>query len=169
MNKLYILCGIPFSGKSTLAKAISSKKGFQRVDLDEVKFEMYGNDVNDEDLQQNDWDLIYQKMYQIIEDFLKQGKTVVHDTGNFTKYERKLVSQIADKLGIETLTIFVDTPKSTAYERLIQNRRTKSRFDVTSDDFENTVAEMEPPLEDENVLVFKANDDVDLWINEHLN
>ena len=169
MNKLLILCGIPFSGKSTLAKAISNKLGYKRVDLDEVKFELYGNNIKDEDLKQKDWDVIYQKMCQIIENLLKQGETVVHDAGNFTKYERGLVCQIADKLGIETKTIFVDVPKNIAYERLMQNRKTKARFDVTDKDFESTVAEMEPPAENENVITFKVSDNVDSWINEHLN
>lgn len=168
MNKLYILCGIPFSGKSTLAKAIVNKLDCERVDLDEVKFQLYGKDIQDGDLEQKDWDIIYRRMYKAIENLLKQGKTVVHDTGNFTKYERSLVRQIADKLGIKNQTIFVDVPKSIAYKRLLENRKRKARFDVTDKDFESTVKEMKPPTKDENPLVFKANYDVDSWINSKL-
>lgn len=106
MAKLYLLCGIPFSGKTTLAKEIVRKLGYTRIDLDDIKFELHGTDVKDEELKQEDWDVIYQEMYKRIKTSLKEGQTVIHDTGNFTKYERGLVRKIADKLNIPTITIF---------------------------------------------------------------
>lgn len=95
-NKLYIFCGIPFSGKSTLAKELAKRTGFTRIDLDEVKFGMFGKDITDFELQQKDWDVIYQEMYRQIKVALSSGQTVILDTGNFTKHERGLVRQIAD-------------------------------------------------------------------------
>lgn len=163
-----MVCGIPFSGKSTLAKIIVNKLGYELVDLDGVKFEIYGDNVKDDELEKKDWDLIYQSVYQRIENLLGQGKTVVYDTGNFTKYERGLVRQIAEKLRIKTQTILVDTPKNTAYERLLKNRKTKMRFDVSDKDFGSAVNEMEPPTEDEKVLVFRLNDDVDTWVCRYI-
>jgi predicted kinase len=115
-TKLYIFCGIPFSGKSTLTKTLAKQKGYTRIDLDEVKFDLYGKDITDQELKQKDWDAVYQEMYKQIGAALKAGNTVIHDTGNFTKYERGLVRQIADRLGVETATVFIDTPKAVAKE-----------------------------------------------------
>jgi predicted kinase len=84
-NKLLILCGIPFAGKSTLADKLVSNYGFSRVDLDEIKFELFGKDIDDDQFTQSQWDRVYQQMYQQIESLLKKGKSVIHDTGNFTK------------------------------------------------------------------------------------
>ena len=169
MNKLYILCGIPFSGKTTLAKAIEKEMGYVRVDLDEVKFEMYSKDALDVDLKQEDWDRVYQEMYKRIESLLRQGKTVIHDTGNFTRHERTLVKQIAEKVGgVEIYTIFVDTPYEIARQRLLTNRRKGKRFDVSDKDFETTVREMETPGPDENTLVYKYNTPINEWIKENL-
>ena len=169
MNKLYILCGIPFSGKTTLAKAIEKEMGYVRVDLDEVKFEMYSKDALDVDLKQEDWDRVYQEMYKRIESLLRQGKTVIHDTGNFTRHERTLVKQIAEKVGgVEIYTIFVDTPYEIARQRLLTNRRKGKRFDVSDKDFETTVREMETPGQDENTLVYKYNTPINEWIKENL-
>ena len=165
-NKLFIVCGIPFSGKTVLSKELAKVRGFIRVDLDEVKFDLYGRDVKDDDLEQKDWDLIYQEMYKKIRNLLKEGKTVVHDTGNFTKYERNLVGEIADKLGIDSYTVFVDTPKKIALQRMIENRRNNQRFDVTDANFESAVEEMEPPQKDENLLVFHYDEDMGKWIRE---
>lgn len=167
MNKFYILCGIPFSGKSFLAKKITKRKGFTIIDLDEIKFELFGKEIKDNELKQKDWDYVYQEMYKRIRDSLKQGKTVIHDTGNFTKCERSLVKEIADKLGIETVFVFVNTPKEVAYGRLLKNRRLKNRFDVNDEDFESTIKEMEIPM-GENVLVFGYKQSINGWIDKNL-
>ena len=90
MNRLYIFCGIPFSGKTTIAKKVADKFGFVRIDLDDIKFDLFGKNARDEELKQTDWDKIYAKMYEEIKNNLKNGKTVINDTGNFTKQERIL-------------------------------------------------------------------------------
>lgn len=167
-NRLYILCGIPFSGKTTLAKRLVEKLGYTRIDLDEVKFDIFNPQILDSQIDQSGWDQIYQEMYRRIKQSLTNGKTVVHDTGNFTKYERDLVKKIADELGVETMTIFVEIPKEEAFKRLLENRKTKSRFDVSDVDFESTVKEMEPPTEGERHLVFHWIDGVDQWIQENI-
>jgi predicted kinase len=166
-NKLYILCGIPFSGKTTLSKELEKTLGFKRVDLDEVKFELFGSDVKDSGINQEGWDKIYQEMYKLIEESLVKGQTVLHDTGNFTKHERDLVKNIASKLGIEAITIFVNTPVAVARERLLQNRRINHRFDVTDEDFESTVNEMEQPAESEKHIVYEFETPVDRWIDNN--
>ena len=169
MNKLYILCGLPFSGKSTLSKELAKRLGFTRIDLDDVKFELLGDDVNDDDIAQQDWDRIYQEMYRRIESALKEGKNVIHDTGNFTKYERGPVRQTADKLRRETKTIYVDTPKEVCFERLLNNRKTKERFDISDEAFQSTVEEMEVPSTDENTILFHTDSSLENWISENFN
>ena len=127
MNKLYIFCGIPFSGKTTIAKKLEEKLGYIRIDLDDVKFSLFGNDILDEKIDKQGWDKVYQKMYKQIEDNLKNDKTVINDTGNFTKHERDLVKEIADKLGLETIEVFIDTPTEIARQRLLENKKIKKR------------------------------------------
>lgn len=167
VNKLYIFCGIPFSGKTTLVKILAEKLDYSRVDLDEVKFELFGKGITDKELEQKDWDAVYLEMYKIIEFLLRKGETVIHDTGNFTKHERDLVKQIADKLGISTIIVFVDTPREVAYERLLNNRKNKDRFDVDDGDFDGAVKEMEAPTNEENVIVFRHGDIVGDWIRNN--
>ncbi|MFA5894237.1 MAG: ATP-binding protein [Candidatus Shapirobacteria bacterium] len=167
-NKLYILCGIPFSGKTTLAKKMEDKLNTLSIDLDAIKFEFFGNDATDALIGKEGWNRIYQEMYQRIKDALSSGRTVVHDTGNFTKYERDLVRKIAEEQKLESTTIFVDIPTAEAYKRLVANRQTKARFDVPDDDFYGVVEEMEIPDANEKPLVLKWNDSFDNWIDKNL-
>jgi len=164
-NKLYILCGIPFSGKSTLAKKMEDKLNTLSIDLDAIKFEFFGSDATDAQIGKEGWNRIYQEMYQRIKDALASGRSVVHDTGNFTKYERDLVRKIAAELKIDSVTIFVDIPTAEAYKRLVSNRHTKLRFDVPDDDFYGVVEEMEIPDTSEKHLVIKWNENIEKWID----
>lgn len=169
MNKLYILCGLPFSGKSTLAQKLVKRKNFTRIDIDEILFEMFGNDVNGEAIGKTGWDKVYHEMYKRIDETLKQGRTVVHDAGNFTRSERELAKQIADKQQITSLTIFVDTPRKKCQERLMKNRQTKERFDVTDASFDEAVRELEIPDKDENTLTVRQGAVIDYFLDKHFN
>lgn len=164
-NRLYILCGIPFSGKTTLAKRMVEKFGFTRIDLDEVKFDLFGSSITDSEIAKSGWDRVYQEMYKEIGDSLKQGRTVINDTGNFSRNERNMVKKIADDLGVESITIFVDIPEKEAHGRLLENRINKVRFDVSDADFSSTVAEMEKPEVREKYIIYKWTDDFDLWVD----
>lgn len=166
--KLYILCGIPFSGKTVLAKELVKLKGWVRIDLDDVKFEIFGNDIKDGDLKQKDWDKVYQIMYQRIQEQLEKGNTVVHDTGNFTKHERNLIRKIAKKLNILTTVIWVNTPENIARNRLKTNQQTSERFSVSEADFDEVVAEMEPPSADENYITYDSSISPQDWISRHI-
>ena len=167
-NKLFILCGIPFSGKSTLARKMVEKLGFVRIDLDEVKISIFGDKILDSQIDQFGWDKIYQDMYRKIKSALVEGKTVVNDTGNFTHAERGVVAKIAQDLGLPVTTIFVDIPVEVAHQRILDNRNSQKRFDVSDLDFRSTVAEMEKPSNDENHLSFNYLESIDSWIEKHL-
>lgn len=169
MTKLYILCGLPFSGKTLLAKKLANKLGFLRIDLDDIKFELLGETIKDELVSPAEWDRVYQEMYKRIEEALSLGKTVVHDTGNFTKHERALVRNIGDKLGVEVKTIYVDIPKEVVKQRWLNNKLTKDRFDISKKSFKEAVAEMEPPTVEENVIVYDGKTDIDEWIKQNFN
>ena len=167
MNRLYIFCGIPFSGKTFIAKQVACQFNFERIYLDDIKFELFGRDVTDAEIDQSGWDKIYQEIYKRIEIKLKEGKTVVYDTGNFTKHERGLVREIAKSQGIESITVYFNTPIETAKKRLLENRQNHIRFDVTDEDFESGVAEMEPPDENEKHIVYTPDLSIDTWIIEN--
>lgn len=167
MSKLYIFCGLPFSGKTTITKRLADLLSWKRIDLDEVKFDLFGINVKDADIDQEGWDKIYQEMYQRIDRALDMGETVIQDAGNFTKSERDIVRGIGEKHAAEAITVFVDTSVNEARKRLTQNRNSKERFNVSDEDFESTVKEMEPPGESEKHLIYKETDSIESWIAEN--
>lgn len=168
MNKLIIICGISFAGKSTLGKAIAKRFGYAQVDVDDTKFDLYGPDTRDEDLSRSDWIRIYDETDKRVEGYLRSGRTVIDASRNFRKDERQLTRQIATKQKAEIVTIFVDTPEVVARKRLLENRKNKSRLDVIDKDFETILQVWEPPAGDENPLVFNYGGNIDSWIANNM-
>ena len=166
-NKLLIICGLPFAGKSTLGKAIIDRFGYEEVDVDETKFRLYGQSIQDEDLHPDDWVRIYAETDQLIENHLKSGRTVVDASRNFRKAERDIARSIADKAGVPLVTIYVDTPEGIVRQRMLENRRQPSRRDITDKDFQEAIMAMEPPLAVENPLVFHYHDQIESWLLEN--
>ena len=168
MSKLVIICGISFAGKSTLGEAIAKRFDYAQVDVDDMKFHLYGPESKDEELSRADWVRIYHETDKLIESYLQSGKTVIDASRNFTKDERQLARQIATQLKAEVVTIFVDTPEDIARKRLLENRKKQSRRDVTDKDFEEILQVWEPPTANENPLVFHNGDDIDTWIAKNI-
>lgn len=167
MSKLIIICGISFAGKSTLGSAITNKFDYEHVDVDEVKGQLFGSDMRDENLSHADWVKVYEETDKLVENYLTKKRSVVDDSRNFKKSERQKISKIATGLGADVITIFIDTPESVARQRLTENRETNFRRNVTDKDFEETLEAMEQPTENENPLIYKNGEDTDNWITNH--
>jgi predicted kinase len=168
MPTLYIICGIPFAGKTTLAAAIRERLDCIEVDVDEVKATLYGADTSDEALSHDDWIRIYDETDQLTERLLRSSRNVVDASRNFRKAERDSARQIARRAGAAVITIFVDTPEAVSRQRLLSNRATRSRHDVTDENFEEILQGWEAPGADEDPLVLRHGQELDSWIQTHI-
>jgi len=165
-RKLVIICGLSFSGKSTLGKALAKRFEYAEVDVDETKFRLHGSRVKDTDLGQAQWDNIYSETDREIARYLKAGRNVVDASRNFRRVERDRSRAIALYLRADVVTIYVNTPESIARKRWLANRERPSRRDISDRDFEKIVAVMEPPTPDEGFVTFNYEDDVSDWISK---
>ncbi|KKU46061.1 MAG: hypothetical protein UX62_C0020G0002 [Microgenomates group bacterium GW2011_GWA2_46_7] len=161
------MCGLPFSGKTTLSKYLAKLLHAIRIDLDEVKVKLLGN-IEDEKVLQEQWDRVYEDMYTHIKKNLSQGKSVIQDAGNFTRYERGLVRTIADKMNLQTVVIYVDVPLAVALERRMQNEQTKSRFHVQEETVLASAKEIEPPIVGETSIIYHG-EPLETWVKQFIN
>lgn len=86
MPKLYVMCGISGSGKSTYAKSIQSsvQKRTIIVSTDELRAMLCGNASD-----QRDPELIFNMAYSIIQTLLERNYDVIFDAMNLTARARK--------------------------------------------------------------------------------
>ena len=167
MAKLILICGTSFAGKSTLARLLSEHFGFPEVDVDETKMQLFGVSVDDGALMRQDWVRIYRETDRRIDEHLAAGRSVIDASRYFHKRERLRAGDLCREHGAELLTIFVDTPEHITRERLLANRQSQARRDVSDDDFAAILAAWEPPTTDESPLVLRFGEDLTTWIHKH--
>ncbi len=163
MARLFILCGLPFAGKTTLAKVLEERLGFARVDMDEINTRR-GVGLHGEAIVQEEWDRTYAECYRQLEQWLQAGQTVLFDAANFTKAQRDHLRTIATKHGASAQVIYLDVSESEAKQLWLQNRVTHQRYDVRDDDFAHVVTYFDVPTPDEYVLRYHPSQPVDEWI-----
>ena len=167
MLRFIIICGRSFAGKSTLAGLVALRFAYSEVDVDETKSELFGEDVDDGTLTSANWKRIYRETDAQIERHLGAGRSVVDASRNFTLSERAHARRIAAKHNAEPVTIHVDTPALVTRERLLANRLSNERRDVSDEGFEALLAGWEPPTEAEHPLVLTFPDDAAIWLEQN--
>lgn len=161
MPKLILICGTSFAGKSTLARQFVARFGYPEVDVDDTKADLFGADVA---LGETEWERIYTETDRRIADHLGAGRSVVDASRNFRRAARVAAHAIGQAHGADVVTVFVDTPEPITRQRLLDNRVSRDRRDVTDEGFAAILAAWEPPAADEHPIVLRFEDDVPTWL-----
>ncbi len=156
------MCGLPFSGKTTLQKELVKRFRFQVVSVDQV--------MDEKDMWreghplQEDWNVAYSEAYRQIKECLKEGKTVIFDCANLPFHERENARKIADSLGFTHKLIYVNTPKEEILRRRQKNEKTKERGQLDQEMMENALKMFDEPTESEHPIIYNHHVDLDKWI-----
>lgn len=110
---LYLMCGLPGSGKTTAAKnVIKNDPNIKYVSRDEIRYTM----VSDQDHYFDRENEVYREFCNQISRWLQQGNYVIADATHLTKNSRKkLLNNIIKPAQIRC--IFVNTPFNVCMER----------------------------------------------------
>ena len=167
MNKpcLYILCGLPFAGKTTLARALERQLDIALVELDAINTAR-GVGLHGEAISPEEWDETYAEAYRQLDTFLAAGQSVLFDAASFTKAQRDFLRTLAGKRGSSSLVIYLDVSEAEARQRWLQNRATGARYDVRDEDFAQVVNFFEPPTPEEQAVCYRPLQPADEWIRQ---
>ncbi|CAN5561481.1 hypothetical protein BH09CHL1_BH09CHL1_26920 [soil metagenome] len=161
---VFMLCGTPFSGKSTLARALVERFDLTHVEIDLVHQER-GVLLRDGDgVSENDWLVAFQTSYRRLIQAIERGESVVWDATTYYRAQRDRVRKVAVKYGAEVVLVYVDTPASVARSRLERNRVVRSRWDIPDDEFTTISRALEPPTADEFPLRYSPDVPLDHWM-----
>lgn len=163
---LYILCGLPFSGKTTLAKKLIRRLGANLVSLDQL-VEQAGLPHVDTSIPEKVWKQFKRKSHFLIKNYLKNGQSVINDSVNLTKKDRQHLRLMATKYNSEVRVIYFETPLSLAKRRWKLNKRYQKRFDIPEYIFEDAAIKLETPTDEENFLIYKKSFNFADWYNTH--
>lgn len=162
-SRMYLLTGISFSGKSTLARALSVAQDIPVVDPDGVAHEQRIG-LNGEAVSNAQWTLIHQESERRAAQILTAGSSLVYDTTAFSRQQRQELRNLAAHCHAESVLIFVSISREEAWQRWNQNNRTQERFAVPEDDFGMVADNFEVPGSDEPHLVYEAGQNLADWV-----
>lgn len=122
---VYMLCGLPLSGKTVYSKKIQKQADAIRLSLDEEYFKKVGN------LQQEHRDFeiekdIEEKLKLRMTSLLKNNKSVILDFGFWTKQNRDKYKKIVKNAGGIWKLIYLKIPKKDLLQRLEERDKMKS-------------------------------------------
>ena len=149
---LYIMCGLPFAGKSTVARALASRENAAIVELDQINA---ASGLGTKAITPEQWSGSYAEAYSRLRGLLAAGIPAIFDATNFTRAQRDELRQIASEARAEATVVYVPIARLDAERRWIENRRTGVRPDVRDEDFALVADNFEPPDEDEAALVIR--------------
>ncbi|MBP9817269.1 ATP-binding protein [Candidatus Shapirobacteria bacterium] len=164
----YLLVGLPYSGKSTLASALKDTFGFAHINIDELKFAKGYKDAGDDDVPDSVWEEIFTDADNLIAKYLKEGRSVANEYAWVTRDWRNRARKIATDLGFETKVIYIKLPIETVKKRWEENMHLKKRFHWPEGEFENYIKDFEEPTADEKILIYDQSISIDNWIKMNL-
>jgi predicted kinase len=145
---LYMLCGLPGAGKTTLARRLERERGAFRLAEDDWMIRLFGSADGHGDEQR---ERIKAVQWEIAERILRLGGNVVLDWAFWLRSERDDYRARASALGASAELYYLDVPREELLRRLTERdlARPADSFPVTADELEIWTTMFEPPTVDE--------------------
>ena len=127
MQTVFVMVGVPGSGKSTRAEELAEKHQAVIISSDRIRKKLFDNEED-----QNHNDLVFKTYYEFFEQCLKEGRNVILDATNIDMDVRKQIFLHIDDLvqnrsihreKVEVVAYVMNTPESLCVERDLQRAR----------------------------------------------
>ena len=151
--RLVLICGLPASGKTTLARQLAPEIPAIRLDKDQWTTDL-GHDVWDDDFRVR----IERRLWALTQELLAHGQSVILEWGHWARVERDEKRLGARALGVGVELHYLDAPLDELIERA-QRRNASgewSAWPMTRAHFEEWATIFQPPDEEELLLFDEA-------------
>lgn len=126
MATLYLMVGLPCSGKTTRAKILENEVRAMRFTPDEWQVRLFGHDTLDPEHDKRH-SLIEEMMWQTAARALSLGVNVILDFGFWAKEEREDYRSRAHRIGARSEIVFMDVNEEELMKRVsIRNENLSS-------------------------------------------
>ncbi len=161
---LIMMCGLPFSGKTTLARILSRTLNWMYISLDDT-ISALGFWDQGYDITQNQWNEAYTKAHNTVRTALQEGNSVIYDETNYRRLHRDRLRQIAVETRTRSYVVYLDVSLAEVQARIIANRIQLQRGDITDEALRYVVERIEPPMPEEHVLLFTQDTPIHEWLS----
>jgi predicted kinase len=165
-STLYIMCGLPFSGKTTLARTLANHCGFVHLDLDAIA--RGKNLFPEEGISDEQWSQVFREVHRQVADLLSSGKSVVFDAVNYDLAGRDRLRMIAQQSNSLVYVIYINLPMQEIEKRRQTNQANHERPHVRDVDLVELATDFEIPTTEENLLVYEGTQSILEWIKNYV-
>ena len=159
---LYIMCGLAFAGKSTLARKIAEYTDSKIIAFDKLWMEK----DREHPVPKGDegWRFIRKVGQDEVAKALREGSSVVYDDNNVRFEHREELRKVAEEAGADSVVIYLNTLLDVIKAREQANRSTGERHEVEPENFQTVLEQMEPPSLSEHVLEFTLDTNIEEFL-----
>jgi len=141
--RLVVLCGLPASGKTTLARELAKAYGAVRLSADEWKLAL-GIDPFDDEARVR----LETQLLALTERLLTLGTSVILEWGFWARSEREALRKMARSLGAAVELRFLDVPYDELVRRVVE-RTANGGIPITASHMKRYRGMFQPPTHDE--------------------
>ena len=145
-TRLVLICGLPASGKTTLARRLAPKVRAIRLDKDQWTTQL-GLDVWDDEFRVR----LERQLWALTQELLAQGQSMILEWGHWARVERDEKRLGARALGVGVELHYLDAPLGELIDRA-QRRNASGEWSaspLTRAHFERWATIFQPPDEEE--------------------
>jgi len=166
MSTLYLMCGAPFSGKTTLAQILASKTQSQYLSLDDI-MRQQGLDLSQAQPVEA-WEKAHQICLQRMDALMREQVSIVLDDTNNLRWLRDRFRHLAQQHQYHVMIIFLDIPLVELEKRREHVFLSRERNFLPDEVFYAVVEHFEKPDKDEQVFMFDGTLGMNEWVEKNL-
>jgi len=167
MQRLFLMCGLSFAGKSTLAAAMARHLACPVISLDALNAER-GLGFGGDGIPVEEWEKTHRLATERMNALMIACGDVILDDTNCFRWLRDRYRELAATNGYGTVVVYCLLPLEQLRERMRLNAQTKERGAIKDEIFDELLRGFEPPSEDEPRLTFDGSVEPDEWVKTNL-
>lgn len=151
---IFLLCGLPGSGKTTYAKELSEKEHLVRLTLDEELFKRFGKEFPSDKYSEYEIQT-KQELLVILEQKIKQNESVILDYGFWKKEDRNRYKQLIENYGAEYKLIYLKQNHEVLIDRINKRNEFNSTDNhiISEELLEKFKSQFEEPKNENEIII----------------
>lgn len=147
---LYLLCGLPGSGKTTRARQLEAAGRGILLNADQWVAKLYPDD-SEAAARDERKGIVERLQWELAERLLSDGSNVILDWGLWLREQREHYRRLGHQLGADVELVYTKAPIETLHKRISERNRSlpPGTFHISAEELDEWAALFEPPTEDE--------------------